>query len=85
MDVGCVVMRILMLIAIFMILSVLVAQIDALLYKTDLWNELKTLLRIDPGSNKWMVYAFLLIGFIYSIVNGVKEKLQKLKKIGSFE
>ncbi|UHA60679.1 hypothetical protein KDJ21_002800 [Metabacillus litoralis] len=78
-------MRILMLIAIFMILSVLVAQIDALLYKTDLWNELKTLLRIDPGSNKWMVYAFLLIGFIYSIVNGVKEKLQKLKKIGSFE
>ncbi|MCM3412308.1 hypothetical protein [Metabacillus litoralis] len=78
-------MRTLMLIAIFMILSVLVAQIDALLYKTDLWNELKTLLRIDPGSNKWMVYAFLLIGFIYSIVNGVKEKLQKLKKIGSFE
>ena len=47
--------------------------------------DLKTLLRIAPGSNKWMVYAFLLIGFIYSIVNGVKEKLQKLKKIGSFE
>ncbi|MCM3163589.1 hypothetical protein [Metabacillus litoralis] len=78
-------MRTLMLIAIFMLLSVLVAQIDAVLYKTDLWTELKTLLRIDPGSNKWMVYAFLLIGFIYTIVGGVKEKLQKLKKIGSFE
>jgi len=85
MDVGCVVMRTLMLIVLFVILSILVAQIDSLLYKKDLWTELKTLLGIDPGSNKWMVYAFLLIGFIYSIVSGIKEKLQKLKKIGSFE
>ncbi|UGB31342.1 hypothetical protein [Metabacillus sp. B2-18] len=78
-------MRTLMLFTIFTILSILVAQIDAVLYKTDLWTELKTLLGIDPGSNKWMVYAFLLIGFIYSIANGIKEKLQKLKKIGSFK
>lgn len=76
-------MRVLMFLTIFVLLSLLIAQIDAYLYNSDLINQLKALLYIDKGSNKWMIYTFLLIGFLYSIGNSVKEKLQKLKNIGS--
>ncbi len=69
--------------AIFVMLSLIISQIDAFLYKSTLINQLKTLLYIDPGSNKWMIYAFLVIGFLFSIGNSVREKLQKLKNIGS--
>ena len=76
-------MRPLMFLMIFILLSLLIAQIDAYLYKSDLFNQLKILLGIDPGSNKWMIYIFLLVGLLFSIANSVKEKLQKIKNIGS--
>lgn len=76
-------MRPLMFLIIFILLSLLIAQIDAYLYKSDLFNQLKILLGIDPGSNKWMIYIFLLVGLLFSIANSVKEKLQKIKNIGS--
>lgn len=85
MDVGCVMMRTLMFMIILFLLTIMVAQIDAVLYKSYIWTEIKTIYGIDPGSNKWMVYVYLIIGFIYSIFNGIKEKLDKLKKIGSFK
>lgn len=72
-----------MFLTIFFLLSILIAQIDAYLYKSNIINQLKTLLMPDPGSNKWMIYLFLLVGFLYSVWSSVKEKVQKLKNIGS--
>lgn len=83
MGLRCVAMRALMFLMIFFLLSLLIAQIDAYLFKSNLINQFKTLLSLDSGSNKWMIYTFLLIGFLYSVGNSVKEKLQKLKNIGS--
>ncbi|MBU7594765.1 hypothetical protein [Metabacillus halosaccharovorans] len=76
-------MRAVMFLTIFILLSLLIAQIDAYLYSSNLINQYKTLLAMDPGSNKWMIYVFLLVGFLYSVGKSVKEKLQKIKNIGS--
>ncbi|MCM3442598.1 hypothetical protein AB3Z07_02165 [Metabacillus halosaccharovorans] len=76
-------MRAVMFLTIFILLSLLIAQIDAYLYSSNLINQYKTLLAMDPGSNKWMIYVFLLFGFLYSVGKSVKEKLQKIKNIGS--
>jgi hypothetical protein len=58
-------------------LTILVASIDAFIYKSDLITEILKILSLAPGTTKWMVYVFLFIGFIYTIVAGIKGKLQK--------
>jgi hypothetical protein len=70
-------MRVFMFLMILTILTVLVARIDAFLYKSDLITEILKILSLAPGTNKWMVFVFLFIGFIYTIVAGIKGKLQK--------
>ncbi|MBO1513019.1 hypothetical protein [Metabacillus bambusae] len=70
-------MRVFMFLMILTILTVLVASIDAFIYKSDLITEILKILSFAPGTNKWMVYIFLFIGFIYPIVAGIKGKLQK--------
>lgn len=70
-------MRALMFLIILSLLTVLVAQIDVIIYKSYLFTEISNLYSLDPASNKWIVSLFLLIGFIYAIGTGIKEKLQK--------
>jgi TRAP-type mannitol/chloroaromatic compound transport system permease small subunit len=72
-----VMMRALMFLIILSLLTVLVAQIDVIIYKSYLFTEISNLYSLDPASNKWIVSLFLLIGFIYAICTGIKEKLQK--------
>jgi hypothetical protein len=72
-----VMMRALMFLIILSLLTVLVAQIDVIIYKSYLFTEISNLYSLDPASNKWIVSLFLLIGFIYAIGTGIKEKLQK--------
>jgi hypothetical protein len=77
---GMIIMRTLMFFLIFSMLTALVAQIDALIYKSNPYIELFTILRLDPGTNKWMVYVFLFCGFLYTIVTGIKNRLQRNRK-----
>lgn len=70
-------MRALMFLIILSLLTVLVAQIDVIIYKSYLFAEISNLYSLDPASNKWIVSLFLLIGFIYAIGTGIQEKLQK--------
>ncbi|PMC36743.1 hypothetical protein CJ195_15050 [Bacillus sp. UMB0899] len=76
-------MRVVIFLTIFVLLSVLIAQIDAYLYSSNVITQLKILLANEPGSNKWMIYGFLLVGLLSSVWNSVKEKVQKIKNIGS--
>lgn len=70
-------MRVFMFLMILTILLFLVAIIDAFIYKSDFITEILKIISLAPGTNKWMVYVFLFIGFIYTIVSGIKGKLQK--------
>jgi hypothetical protein len=70
-------MRVFMFLMILTILLFLVAIIDAFIYRSDFITEIRKILSLAPGTNKWMVYVFLFIGLIHTIVSGIKGKLQK--------
>lgn len=70
-------MRVSMFLMILTILTALAARIDAFIYKSDFITEILKILSLAPGTTKWMVYVFLFIGFIYTIVAGIKGKFQK--------
>ncbi|TXC89321.1 hypothetical protein FS935_17760 [Metabacillus litoralis] len=74
------IMRTIMFLVVFLFLILLIAQVDAVIYKSYLFVELKRITRLKPGTNFWMVYIFLCIGFLFSIWIGIKEKLDKIRK-----
>lgn len=64
---------------IFSSLIGLLAFIDMFIYKSNIFYPLLTILRLNPGTNKWMVFASVGIGFVYSIM--VDFRIKKNKKM----
>ncbi|MDZ5474041.1 hypothetical protein SM124_20165 [Bacillus sp. 31A1R] len=55
----------------------LIAIIDTFIYQSSFLYPLLTILRINPGTNKWMVYFGLGIGLISSLIVDYRLKKEK--------
>lgn len=70
-------MKALMFVIVLSFLVGFVALIDTVIYKSYYFPELLDIITIKPGTDEWMVYVFLFIGFIHTLFEGIKKRLQK--------
>ncbi|MDQ0230354.1 hypothetical protein [Metabacillus malikii] len=73
-------MRIFMLLIVFTLVTAFVTLIDVYLYESDFFTEYMAILKIDKGTNEWMVSYFLLAGFLYTVVAEVQKRIKRKRK-----
>lgn len=70
-------MKALMFLIVLSFLVGFIALIDTGIYKSYYVPELLEIITIKPGTDEWMVYVFLFMGFIHTFREGIKKRLQK--------